>query len=193
MSVMAHLRQMLARSPWIYWTVIGALALTVGLLANQAADRVDAARDAWGRTRSVLVAVVDIEPGDPLLGSVEERAVPGPLVPASALHELDDDAITARQRVAAGEMVMAHDVSAVHSPRALIPEGWLAVPIAERVAGAAAPGDAVAVSSGGVVLAANGIVVAAGDSSLLVAVPADAAPQVAQAATTGDASLLLRP
>ncbi|MDF2731797.1 MAG: hypothetical protein K0S92_422, partial [Desertimonas sp.] len=53
-------------------------------------------------------------------------------------------------------------------------------------------GDEVTVSAGGVVVAAEGVVVGSGDA-LLVAVPADAAPQVAHAAASGEVAVLLRP
>lgn len=190
-TVSARVRQILARSPWIYWAIVGAIALAVGLLVSQAASRVDAAREAWGETRPVLVAIVDIEPGQPLAGTTERRDVPSPLIPASALSELDRS-VTARQRIAAGEIVVAHDVSPAAAPQALIPDGWLAVPVAERVASGVAPGDDVSVSSGGIVLAASAVVVGADSARVLVAVPADEAPQVAQAAITGEVSLLVQ-
>ena len=51
----------------------------------------------------------------------------------------------------------------------------------------------VTVATGGVVIAADGVVVGVVGEALLVAVPADAAPQVAHAASTGDVAVLLRP
>ena len=87
---------------------------------------------------------------------------------------------------------MAHDVAATGGPQALIPEGWLAVAIAEPVPSGARVGDDVAVASGGVTLADEAVVVGVGAESVLVAVPSDAAAQVAQAASTGDVALLIK-
>ena len=52
-------------------------------------------------------------------------------------------------------------------------------------------GDGVTVATGGVVIAADGVVVGIVGDGLLVAVPADEAPQVAHAAATGDVAVLL--
>jgi hypothetical protein len=100
---------------------------------------------------------------------------------------------TARQRVGAGEIVMAHDVSATPGPRALIPDGWRAVPVAELVPLGAAVGDEVTAASGGVVLADDGVVVAELADGVLVAVPADVAAQVAHASVTAELTLMLEP
>jgi hypothetical protein len=114
------------------------------------------------------------------------------MVPAGAVTELPAEA-TARQVLTAGEIVMTHDVAAMTGPQALIPEGWRAVPIAEPVASGAAVGDEVAAASGGIVVAAEGVVVGLLADGVLVAVPADVAPQVAHATATGDITLLLAP
>ncbi len=188
----ARVRQLLARSPWILWAVIGALALAAAALAARAMARVDDARAAWGDTRAVLVATADIEPGAALAGVTRLEEMPSPLVPASAINDIDA-ATTARQAIAAGEVVVAHDVAARAAPQALIPDGWLAVAVAERVATGARTGDRVAVASGGVVLALQGVVVGADAASVLVAVPADEAAQVAQAAAMSDVALLIQP
>ncbi len=86
---------------------------------------------------------------------------------------------------------MAHDVSAVDGPQALIPPGWLSVAIAEPVASGVRLGDQVAVATGGLLLADDGLVVGIVGDAVLVAVPAETAPQVAQAASTGDVALLI--
>lgn len=191
MSVLAQLRRLLARRPWLYWAAVGALALMIGVVVAQATSRVEAAKESWGETRTVIVAVVDIAPGDALAGAASTRELPGPMVPAGAVTELDAGA-TAMQRIAAGETVMLHDVAAVGGPRALIPDGWLAVAIAEPVGSGARIGDDVSVASGGVVVADHGVVVGLAGESLLVAVPDGEAAQVAQAATSGDIAVLLK-
>jgi hypothetical protein len=139
----------------------------------------------------VLVATRDVQPGDPLVVAAEIRAVPAPMIPVGALTEVDAGAV-ARQHIAAGEVVVAHDQSPTATPQSLIPTGWLAAAIAERVPSGARIGDRVTVATGGVVIAEEGLVVGVVGEGLLVAVPADAAPQVANAASTGDVAVLLR-
>lgn len=191
MSIAARLRQILARSPWLYWAIVAALAGSAGLFVMRATGGVEAARQSWGEPRRVLVAGSDVEPGSHLDGLVTSRQLPSPMVPADAVMELDAGAI-ARQRIAAGEVIVSHDVAPNAAPQSLIPDGWLAVAVAEPVASGARVGDEVAVSAGGVVVAAEGAVVGFAGDALLVAVPADEAPQIAHAATAGDVALLLK-
>ena len=66
MNVVARLRHVLARRPWLYWTGVALLAIGVGAVVASAAATVDEARRAWGEPRSVVVATVDLEPGDAL-------------------------------------------------------------------------------------------------------------------------------
>lgn len=192
MLILAPLRRLLARRPWLYWAVVAALALLAGGLVAQAAARVEAAKEAWGTTRAVVVAVVDIGPGDSLADATEVRRLPAPLVPVDGVEELDP-AATARQRIATGEMIVTHDVAAIAGPQALLAAGWLAVAVAEPVPSGAGPGDEVSVASGGVVLAGDAVVVGTNGESLLIGVPAAAAAQVAQAAATGDVAVLIKP
>jgi hypothetical protein len=192
MNPVARVRHVLARRPWLYWLAVLVLAATAGLVVADAAAGVEAARRSWGTTRPVVVAAVDVAPGQLLADHVEVRTRPEPMVPAGAVSELPPMA-TARQRVGAGEIVTAHDVSATPGPRALIPDGWRAVPVAELVPLGAAVGDEVTAASGGVVLADDGVVVAELADGVLVAVPADVAAQVAHASVTGELTLMLEP
>jgi hypothetical protein len=191
-NVAARIRLLLARSPWLYWAIVASLAGAAALFVMRAADGVDAARDAWGEPSAALVATRDVEPGATLDGATELRELPGPMVPAGALTERGLGAV-ARQRIAAGEVVVEHDVAPNAAPRALIPDGWRAVAVSEPVASGAQVGDEVSVASGGVVLAADGVVVGLAGEALLVAVPADEAAQVAHAAAGGDVAVLLKP
>jgi hypothetical protein len=104
-----------------------------------------------------------------------------------------DATAVARQRIAAGEMIVTHDVSPTDAPQSRIPAGWLAVAVAEPVGSGASVGDAVSVATGGIVVAADGLIVGVAGEALLVAVPADEAAQVAQAASTGDVAVLIHP
>jgi hypothetical protein len=190
MSIAARVRLQLARSPWLYWIIVAVLAATAGLFVMRAAHGVEATRQSWGDARPVFVAGRDVEPGSPLEGAVELRQLPAPMVPTDAITDLAPDA-AARQRIATGEVVVAHDVSPTGAPQSLIPAGWLAVAVAEPVATAAQVGDEVAIATGGVVISTEGIVVGVVGDVLLVAVPADEAAAVAHAASTGDVAVLL--
>jgi SAF domain len=192
MNLVARVRHVLARRPWLYWLAVLLLAAIAGLVVADAAARVDAARRAWGVTRPVVVAVADIAPGDVLDDVTDVRALPEPMVPVDAVSDLPAE-VTARQRIAAGEILTAHDVAPTAGPRSLIPDGWRAVPVAEPVPSGAAAGDDVAVASGGIVVAGEGVVVGTLADGVLVAVPADVSAQVAQASATADLTLLLKP
>ena len=96
------------------------------------------------------------------------------MVPAGALTDLAPGSV-ARQHVAAGEVIVAHDESPTATPQSLIPDGWLAAAIAEAIPSGARVGDRVTVATGGVVIAGDGVVVGVVGEALLVAIPADAA------------------
>jgi hypothetical protein len=191
MNTLARIRHQLARRPWLYWLGVTALAAGAGLVIAQATERVDEARRAWGRERTVLVATVDAEPGDALAAVVVRRSLPAPIVPAAALEQVAADAV-ARQRIRAGEVVVDHDVAPTAHPQAIIPSDWQAVAVAEPVPTGVVVGDHVSAASGGVVLAPDGVVVGQLADAVLVAVPADVAAQVAHAAITGELALLVR-
>jgi hypothetical protein len=192
MNIVARTRHVLARHPSIYWATVLLLAVAAAAVVVSATASVDAARRAWGAPRRVVVATADLAPGDPLAGATATRDVPGPMVPAAALDAAPPGAI-ARQHVAVGEVLVARDVAASGAPRALIPVGWSAVAVAEAVPSGAAIGDAVRAAADGVVLASDGVVVGRTGDVVLVAVPDDAAPAVATAASEGTLALLLVP
>jgi hypothetical protein len=192
MNVVARLRHVLARRPWLYWSGVLLVALAAAAVVAAATSRVDDARRAWGQPRRVVVATADLVPGDPLDDATELRTVPSPVAPATALERAAPGAV-ARQHVGAGEIVVAVDVAARDAPQALIPDGWSAVAVAEAVPTGADLGDAVRAVADGVVLAADGVVVGRSEAAVLVAVPDDAAPAVATAAAAGDLALLLVP
>ena len=51
MSIVARLRQLLARSPWLYWAIVAVLAGSAGLLVMRAAGGVERPTDLfdlWG-------------------------------------------------------------------------------------------------------------------------------------------------
>jgi hypothetical protein len=190
MHPVARLRHVLARRPWLYWSAVTLLAAGVAVAAASAVAGVDDARRAWGATRSVVVAVAELAPGDLLIGRTEVRPHPAPMVPPSALTAVPAAAV-ARQRVAAGEVLVELDVVAGHLPVALLPPGWRGVAVAEPVPSGAVVGDLVAAASGGVIVADEGVIVGRTESTVVVAVPSADAPAVAAAANAGDLTLLL--
>lgn len=193
MNPLARVRHQLARRPWLYWLAVAGAAGVVGLVVADATSRVESARRVWGRDRSVLVAQRDAEPGD-LLADVAVTAVrPEPLVPAAALDEAAGPEARLRQHVRAGEVLVDADVVATADPAALIPTDWRALAVAEPVPSGADVGDRVEIAAGGVRLSEDGVVVGLRDDAVLVAVPADVAPMVALAASSGEAVLLLAP
>lgn len=56
MSLLARLRRLLARRPWLYWAAVGAVALLIGLQVQAALAAVDHARRDWGTPVTVWVA-----------------------------------------------------------------------------------------------------------------------------------------
>jgi hypothetical protein len=187
-------RRVLARRPWIYWTVVAIAAIGTMATVFERVERIDAARDAWGEARRVLVAAADTPVGGPL--DVSTREVPSAIVPEGAVDAEHDGApYVARQRVLAGEIVTEADIGPpdVSGPLALVPSGWLAVPIVESPASGAAIGDRVRVVADGVVLSAEALVVGYHDDVTLVAVPEDVAPILPPAVDSGGLALLLKP
>ncbi len=187
MHLLARIRLMVARHPWIYWLAIAVVAGVVAIGAASTLAGVEAARRSWGQQSTVWVTTSAIEPGQPITAA--GRDVPVAVVPAGAIH--DDPARTvARQRIGPGEIVTDDDVS-VRGTAGLIPEGWVAfaVPASSEHF---ATGDHLSVFSGER-LVATGLVVDEGESELMVAVPATAASTLAAALLADAVTLALTP
>lgn len=178
MHVVARVRLFLVRHPSVWWASIALVAIVVGIGVGGAVRRLDDERRSWGEPRQVWVATADAAPGEPVVA--EARAYPAAMVPADALDA--PPAGAARQRIATGEVIVATDVSTTGTP-GLIPPGWVAVPVSQR-ASVAHVGDAVAVFADGRHLA-DGVVVAVDADQVVVAVPAESAPDVTQAVPGG--------
>ena len=183
-------RRLVARRPWVHWLAVAVLAGGTASAVAARLDDVDATRRAWGDTARVAVAARPHEPGAPLVVHVAE--VPVALVPDAAIRPPGTAALVARQRIAEGEIVTAPDVTGA-GPLALVPEGWLAVPVVESPPSGAAVGDRVAIVSEGVVLTGEAVVVDVRDDVTLIAVPAEAAPAVPAAAAAGALAVLRAP
>lgn len=182
-------RRLLARRPWIQWVLILALATAIAVSIRGRLHQIDAKRDSWGVTRSVLVASSPIEVGDVL--QVRRRDLPIAVIPEGTLEEAHG--VVARQRIGVGEIVTEIDVVALGGPQAMTPPGWLAVPVIESPRSGALIGDRVRVASDGFVVSAEAIVVGGFDDVTLLAVPADEAPLLPTASANGSLTLLLEP
>ena len=187
MHQLAWVRLMVARHPSIYWMTIAVVAGAVGLSAAKAIAGVEAARKSWGQQATVWVATVAIEPGQPI--AVEAREVPEAVVPIGAVSHSPVGA-AARQRIGPGEIVTTSDVTATGAV-GLIPDGWVAFAVPAS-AGRFATGNHVDVYSADQLVAA-GVVVADGDSDVMVAIPATAAPTMAAGLLADAVTLGLTP
>lgn len=190
MHVSVRVRVFLARHRWIYWFVVISLACAVGLTVHAELRKVDAARAAWGKTASVLVADDDRAAGD--APSFQRRDLPEALLPAAALRSLPTGA-TLRQRVAAGEVLTSIDITTVAGPIGGATTDSVVVGIIDPLARGAVVGSSVRISSEGIVLAESGRVVSLADEIVFVAVDSTDAPMIAAAAQSGLASILFVP
>ena len=189
----ARMRQLLARSPWILWAVIGALALAAAALAARAMARVDDARAAWGDTRAVLVATADIEPGAALAGVTRLEEMPesvGPRIGDQRHRRGHHGASGDRRRGGGGGPRRRSRAGAAGiDPRRLARRrGGRA-----RCRPAPAPATPWRWRAAAWCWPSQGVVVGADAARVLVAVPADEAAQVAQAAAMSDVALLIQP
>ena len=187
MHLLAWVRLMVARHPWIYWLAIVAVAGVAAVGSASALAGIDAARRSWGEQSTVWMTTSAIEPGQSIAATT--RDVPIAVVPAGAAHE-DPGGAIARQRIGPGEIVTDDDVS-VGGAAGLIPVGWVAFSVpasADRFA----TGDHLDVYSGDQFVAA-GQVVGDGEAELMVAIPAAAAPTLAAALLADAVTLALTP
>ena len=76
MQIFSHVRMLLARRPWIYWTSVGAVALALALVMHSWVSDLRHQRNSWGTTTSVLVASSEIPPGAALDAVVTSRRIP---------------------------------------------------------------------------------------------------------------------
>jgi hypothetical protein len=186
------IRHFLARHPWVHWVAVGLLAVLVACAIAAQGRRAERARDAWGATSNVLVATADIAPGEPLRGVTELQRRPVAMQPATALTGAAAGA-TARQRVAAGEIVVAADVLASGRPQEALPRDWVAVAVPGVAAGLLANGDRVSVYAAGAELTRGAQVVGLLPDEAIVGVPRSDAAGVADAAAHGEAVVALEP
>jgi hypothetical protein len=187
MHLLAWVRLMVARHPWVYWLTIAITAGSVALTFASALARVDTARRSWGEQTTVWTATSAIEPGQPIIAAARE--VPVAVVPVGAVADSPAGTV-ALQRIGPGEIVTRDDV-AVGAPAGLIPSGWVA--FAVPVSGDHfSVGDHVDVYAADQLIGA-GLVVDVGEAESMIAIPSRAAPTMAAALLAGTVTLALTP
>ncbi len=190
MHVAASARLVLARRPWVYWVVVALLAATAAAVTQTQMSSIAAERNRWGATRSVLVASEPLEPGDPLAADLVE--LPIAAIAVGALIEHPVGAI-ARQRLAAGEMIMDVDIASGSGPAALAEPGTVVVALSDPLARDVVVGLAVQLVADGLVLAESATVTGIVDDVIFVAVARPDGPAVAAAAQQGIATIIYLP
>lgn len=196
----------LRRHPRLWWACVGLLAVTAGSVVASAFGSAEEARSSWGTTRQVVVLVRDLPAGHRLAASdvrLEER--PAAVVPEGALREVPVDGTLASLAVS-GEVLVEDRLApaGLSSLASSLPAGTraVAVPVEPGSAPPVEVGDAVDLlvtvapevagdGPPGFVLARTAPVVAVDDAAVTVAVPADVAPKVAVALSTGAVTLAL--
>lgn len=186
-----RLRRILVRRPWIHWAIVGFAAMGAAATALDHAEDVDAARRAWGDTATVFTASRPLEPGDEVAFSTVE--IPVALTGDHVASADSLEGAIARQHIAAGEVISTLDVAPRPGPTALIPDGWLGVPLIESPPSGADVGDSVVIVSDGIVIGDDALVVRHLDGVTTVAVPAEIAPLLPAAAEGGSLTLLVVP
>ncbi len=171
MWLLARLRLLLARRPWLYWLAVGLCAGSAWIAIHGAQARVEAELTSWGETITVWVAEGSTEAGASIRAAPHEY--PAAVVPPSAITEAPTG--VARRSIAGGEIVVEGDLAGDADP----PTGWVVLAVAADLAPVLVPGDSVAVMGNGQRLC-DGVVTAVetGEQSgggIEIAVPADCA------------------
>jgi Flp pilus assembly protein CpaB len=178
-----------ARHPLVHWlAVAAAAAITASFILDRTAAA-DGARQRWGTDRTVVVATVDLVPGQVVgAGDTRTEAWPLALLPDDALRSLPSGAVVA-EPIGAGEPLVRRRIgrAGVGPVAALLPAGsrGVHIPVGDappRVV----PGDRVDLVAGGLALdgtivASAALVVAVDERSVVVAVDAAELPAVAGA------------
>ena len=171
MWLLARLRLLLARRPWLYWLAVGLCAGSAWLTIHGSQARVEAERASWGATLTVWVAEGNTAAGASISAAPHEY--PAAVVPPSAIAA--EPTGVARRSIAAGEILVEGDLAGDADP----PTGWVVLALAADLAPVLVPGDSVAVMGNGQRLC-DGLVtaVSTGEPSgggIEIAVPANCA------------------
>jgi hypothetical protein len=202
---LARIRVLLARHRLAYWATVAAVAVGSAAIVQARSSAVDAARRAWGETRTVLVADRPLAAGDALAGAVSLRRLPLAALPRDAVDALVPDAV-ALHALGTGEVLVAQHVAPGTGVAAALPSGTAGVAVPLTGSGPPlAVGDLVDVvlagdplgptgddAASGQVLSTAAPVVAVTETAVVVGVREPAAPAAAAAAAEGRAVLVVR-
>lgn len=172
----ARLRLLLARRPRLYWATAIACAGLVGVVTANSTARLEATRNAWGETRTVVVVRSDTPTGS--RPDVDLRALPVAMLPDTALDVLPPEGVAAHG-LSRGQVLTVNDIVAP------------AVADGIRLAVPARGAPVLAVGQTALLLTVDGArcegpVIARDEEWLDVAVPERCATAVALAVLAGD-------
>ena len=165
---------------------ISAVCAALVMVAMLSATR---AREQWAQSQEVVVATVDLTPGEMLNTDNTRRvSLPHAIVSTDALKELPDNA-TVRLAVRAHTVLTTSLITTLNEV-ATIPAGWRIVALpASLSTPPLVIGDAIEIVGGTSVIATSALV--ASVDPLTVAVPADVSATVAAAARLGEISIVV--
>ncbi len=165
---------------------ISAVCAALVMVAMLSATR---AREQWAQSQDVVVATVDLTPGEMLNTDNTRRvSLPHAIVSPDALEVLPDNA-TVRLAVRAHTVLTTSLITTLNEV-ATIPTGWRIVALpASLSTPPLVIGDAIEIVGGTSVIATSALV--ASVDPLTVAVPADVSATVAAAARLGEISIVV--
>jgi hypothetical protein len=146
-------------------------------------------REQWTQSRQVVVATVDLIPGDVLTANNTHLiSLPHAVVSSDALEELPDHASV--RLALRSHTVLTTSLIATRNEVAQIPTGWRIVALPTSLSTPPlVVGDAVEIVGGTTVIASSGLV--ASLDPLTVAVPSEVSAIVAAAARLGEISIVV--
>ena len=165
---------------------ISAVCAALVMVAMLSATR---AREQWAQSQEIVVATVDLTPGEVLNTDNTRRvSLPHAIVSTDALRELPNNA-TVRLAVRAHTVLTTSLITTLNEV-ATIPAGWRIVALpASLSTPPLVIGDAIEIVGGTSVIATSALV--ASVDPLTVAVPADVSATVAAAARLGEISIVV--
>ena len=165
---------------------ISAVCAALVMVAMLSATR---AREQWAQSQEIVVATVDLTPGEVLNTDNTRRvSLPHAIVSTDALKEIPDNA-TVRLAVRAHTVLTTSLITTLNEV-ATIPAGWRIVALpASLSTPPLVIGDAIEIVGGTSVIATSALV--ASMDPLTVAVPADVSATVAAAARLGEISIVV--
>jgi hypothetical protein len=190
MHVAARARLVIARRPWIYWSLVACLAAVAGLTVLAQVSALERARLEWGTTRAVLVADRSAGPGDEVAWRRVE--LPVAALPPGAVERWPDGG-RLRQRIGEGEVLTEVDLASVAGPAGRADAGTVVVALSDPLSHSIGIGLRVQVAADGLIVADDAVVVDVADDVTFVAVERRDAATVAAAAQQGLAVLLYLP